>query len=83
MAEVHRVFDHELNRTLARKTLHSNLWQHSGAVGRFVDEAQATAQLTHPNIIPIHDIGRDPTGRVWFCRGARVQIHLFPENKYK
>lgn len=66
MAEVDRVFDRELNRTLARKTLHTALWGRAGAVGRFVDEAKATAQLTHPNIIPIHDLGRDPSGRVWF-----------------
>jgi serine/threonine-protein kinase len=66
MAQVHRVFDHELNRTLARKTLHTTLWDRPGAVSRFVEEAQATAQLTHPNIIPIHDLGRDDSGRVWF-----------------
>jgi len=66
MGEVRRVRDVELNRTLAMKTLHTALLSKSSALVRFLDEAQATAQLQHPNIVPVHDIGTLPDGRVWF-----------------
>ena len=66
MAEVRRVRDIELNRTLAMKTVHPRQLHHPQAVARFVAEAQATAQLQHPNIVPVHDIGRHDDGRVWF-----------------
>ncbi|MCA9490290.1 MAG: protein kinase [Myxococcales bacterium] len=33
---------------------------------RFVLEAQLTAQLEHPNIVAVHDLGLDPTGQPWF-----------------
>jgi serine/threonine protein kinase len=33
---------------------------------RFVEEAQITAQLEHPNVVPVHDIGVDPEGRLYF-----------------
>lgn len=66
MAEVRRVRDVELNRTLAMKIIHAGLLQKSSALVRFLDEAQATAQLQHPSIVPVHDIGTLPDGRIWF-----------------
>ena len=35
-------------------------------LNRFVREAQITAQLEHPNIVPIHDIGIDASGSPYF-----------------
>jgi len=66
MGEVRRVRDVELNRTLAMKTLHAPLVGKASALSRFLDEAQATAQLQHPNIVPVHDLGTRPDGRLWF-----------------
>lgn len=66
MGEVRRVRDVTFNRTLAMKTIHARLVDKSAAVGRFVEEAQATGQLQHPGIVPIHDLGTLPDGRVWF-----------------
>ncbi len=66
MGEVRRVRDVELNRTLAMKIVHQPLMDRPNALTRFLEEAQATAQLQHPNIVPIHDIGTLPNGRVWF-----------------
>jgi len=63
---VRRVRDVQLNRTLAMKTLHASLLDRPSALARFLEEAQATAQLQHPNIVPVHDIGTHPDGRVWF-----------------
>jgi hypothetical protein len=33
---------------------------------RFIEEAQITGQLEHPNIVPIHELGVDSKGRVFF-----------------
>src|SRR5215207_5491796 len=35
-------------------------------LARFVEEAQVNAQLEHPNIVPVHDLGLDPSGRAYF-----------------
>ncbi len=66
MGEVRRVRDRELNRTLAMKIVHPNVVRHPSMIARFLDEAQASAQLQHPNIVPVHDLGRLPDGRLWF-----------------
>jgi len=36
------------------------------AIERFVAEAQLTAQIAHPHVIPIHDAGRLPDGRPFY-----------------
>ena len=36
------------------------------ALRRFLDEAQITAQLDHPSIVPVHDCGVDDEGRLYF-----------------
>ncbi len=66
MGEVRRVRDLELNRTLAMKIIHPGSLRHPAAVARFLEEAQASAQLQHPNIVPVHDLGQFPDGRLWF-----------------
>ncbi len=66
MGEVRRVRDRHLGRTLALKVIHAQGLRRPGLVARFLEEAQATAQLQHPNIIPIYDLGRLPDGRLWF-----------------
>ena len=33
---------------------------------RFLEEAQVTGQLEHPNIVPIHDLGKDFQGNLFF-----------------
>ena len=66
MGTVHRVFDRQLRRTLALKLLHRPQQQQPDIAARFLGEAQATAQLQHPGIIPIHDQGLLPDGRLWF-----------------
>jgi serine/threonine protein kinase len=49
-------------------------------LARFVEEAQITAQLEHPNVVPIHDLGIDPEGRAYFSmklvRGQSLEAIL-------
>ena len=66
MGEVRRVRDRRLGRVLALKTIHTPALGRPERVARFLEEAQATAQLQHPGIIPIHDLGEFPDGRLWF-----------------
>ena len=66
MGEVRRVYDTELRRTVAMKTLKDSLAVQTPAMERFLEEAQTSAQLQHPGIIPVHDLGRLPDGTVYF-----------------
>ena len=40
--------------------------QGSPARQRFLEEAQLTAQLQHPNIISVHELGMRPTGEIYY-----------------
>ena len=65
MGQVLAVVDPALNRELAMKVLlPSGLDEESRA--RFLDEAQMTAQLQHPGVVPVHEVGQLPDGRAYF-----------------
>ena len=52
---VGKVYDSLLNRYNANKFLRHEYQNDTSAIKRFKYEAQITAQLEHPNIIPVHD----------------------------
>ncbi len=60
MGEVDGVHDTVLRRDVAIKRLRAS---GTAARDRFVAEAQVTAQLDHPNVVPVHDLGVDAEGR--------------------
>ncbi|HWB79353.1 MAG TPA: serine/threonine-protein kinase, partial [Nannocystaceae bacterium] len=62
MGEVHLAWDRELQREVALKTLRIDLDDETLAQ-RFRVEARLSAQLEHPNIVPVHDYGIAPDGR--------------------
>jgi formylglycine-generating enzyme required for sulfatase activity/serine/threonine protein kinase len=75
MGAILRVWDEDLRRHLAMKvalvddgssgrTTASPL--RSRAVARFLEEAQVTGQLDHPGIVPVHELGLDAEGRLYF-----------------
>jgi len=66
MGEVRRVEDKRLRRTVAMKVLRPEFQKHRSAVQRFLEEAQVASQLTHPNIVPVHDLGTLDDGRAYF-----------------
>ncbi|GAA2847071.1 hypothetical protein Acy02nite_03790 [Actinoplanes cyaneus] len=59
MGEVWRAFDEALNRVVAVKTMLPAAAQDPGFVQRFTAEAHAMAQVNHPNVAAIHDVGQD------------------------
>ncbi len=66
MGVVYRAFDRDLRRDVAMKVLRPGVAAEGDLVSRFVEEAQATAQLQHPAIVPVYEIGRDADGRLFF-----------------
>lgn len=65
MGDVVRAFDRDLQRFVAIKLLRPEIGTREGIL-RFVKEAQVTGRLEHPNIVPVHDLGVDSEGRVYF-----------------
>jgi len=55
-----------LNRVVAYKTLRSEFKDDEIEVTRLLREARVLAVLRHPNIIPIHDLGRDNQNNYFF-----------------
>lgn len=76
MGEVHRVRDRALGRLLAMKVIRAEMLRARSVVARFVEEAQATAQLEHPGIVPVHDFGQLPDGR-WYFTMKEVKGRTF------
>lgn len=64
MAMVYRAQDTLLNRAVALKILYPELSEDPLFVERFRREAQAAANLSHPNIVPVFDWGED--GETYF-----------------
>lgn len=75
MGAILEVWDEDLNRPLAMKVILSR----EGVVGesgpgeegevrlaRFLEEAQVTGRLDHPNIVPVHELGRDEKDGFYF-----------------
>jgi serine/threonine-protein kinase len=60
MSTVRRVFDNLVLREVAMKVLEPS--RDFDDLARFVEEAQITGQLDHPNIVPVHDIEMDEQG---------------------
>jgi serine/threonine-protein kinase len=59
MATVYKAQDKALGRIVAVKMLHETLTSDEEFLRRFQREAHAAANLTHPNIVTVHDIGQD------------------------
>jgi hypothetical protein len=59
MGEVYKAHDPVLNRFVALKTLPARLGPDDETLQRFHREAQAAALLNHPNIVTVHDFGRE------------------------
>src|SRR5438128_150585 len=67
MGIVLRGRDPELNRTLAIKVLLDKYRGNAEVERRFLEEVQVTAQLQHPGVPPVHEVGRLDDGRPFFA----------------
>jgi TolB-like protein len=59
MGEVYRARDRKLDRDVAVKVLPDAVAADPEALARFEREAKAVAALSHPNILAIHDFGKE------------------------
>ncbi len=85
MAVVYKAQDLALGRIVAIKMLQESLTSDEGFLRRFQREAHAAANLTHPNIVTVHDIGQD--GRRYYIvmefidgRTLKQLIRQYAEN---
>ncbi len=66
MGVVQQARDLRIVRNVAMKVIKTSSQFSRENVLRFVDEAQLTGQLQHPNIIPVYDLGLDEYGEVFY-----------------
>ena len=65
MGAVLDVKDHCIGRHVAMKVMLKDQQSPEGVL-RFIEEAQVTGQLEHPAIVPVHELGVDPSGTVFY-----------------
>jgi eukaryotic-like serine/threonine-protein kinase len=79
MGTVYRARDHELERDVALKVL-SVPDRGDRIAERLRREARILARLEHPALVPVHDVGELPDGRVFYAmklvRGQRLDAYL-------
>ncbi len=87
MAEVYRARDLRLDRTVAIKTLRTDLARDATFQARFRREAQSAASLNHPSIIAVYDTGEDdfngqpvPYIVMEYVEGHTLRELIRPEN---
>src|SRR6185503_11397562 len=66
VGKVFRARDRAIGRTVALKTLKAGAMSQLDIADRFVNEARVTAQLEHPNVVPVYDIGSLPNGQPYY-----------------
>ena len=67
MGEVFLARDLQLERPIAIKFLHHTSREATDARARFLAEARTAAQLDHPNVATVHDVGEDEGGRLFIA----------------
>jgi serine/threonine protein kinase len=79
MGSVYCVEDEVLGRQLALKVIALSPDESELAI-RLVHEARVIAQLEHPGIVPVHDVGTLPDGRMFYTmklvQGQRLDQYL-------
>ncbi len=66
MGTVYQVMDVNCRRRVAMKILRPDGPMRPDELLRFVEEAQISSQLEHPNIVPVHELGLDDQGQVFY-----------------
>jgi hypothetical protein len=82
MGTVELAVDTALRRRVARKVMHPELEEKARFVWLFLREARIMGQLDHPNIVPVHELGVDGGGRLFFTMKrvvGRPLSHIYRE----
>ena len=84
MGTIYLAEDTQLHRRVALKVLHAP--EASGELSaRMWREARVIAKLEHPSIVPVHDVGELPDGRVFyvmkFVQGRRLDQYADAETE--
>lgn len=66
LSNIEQGFDSNLLRNVARKVIKQESADDESMLGRLIEEAQITAQLDHPNIVPVYELGVDDRGELYF-----------------
>jgi serine/threonine protein kinase len=66
MGVVMQARDLRIRRTVAMKVMKTSSQFSRENVLRFIDEAQLTGQLEHPNIVPVYELALDDQGEVFY-----------------
>ncbi|MHC4600979.1 MAG: serine/threonine-protein kinase, partial [Planctomycetota bacterium] len=78
MGAIMKILDQDILRPVAMKVVLGQ--RNPDVVSRFVEEAQITGQLEHPNIVPVHELGVNHEGKVFFTmklvRGESLEAVL-------
>lgn len=83
MGVIYRVRDRNLSRSIAMKVMRAGAEGSETSranLARFLEEAQVTAQLDHPGIVPVYEVGIDDHDRVYFTMQlvkGRVLAEIF------
>ena len=90
MGRILVAYDKYLKREVAIKELHQEVADDEGIVRRFIGEAETTAQLEHPGVVPIHRLGEGKDGLPYYTmkmiKGETLQdaikaYHRKPKDK--
>ncbi|MFT5130413.1 MAG: sulfatase activating formylglycine-generating enzyme [Rhodothermales bacterium] len=63
---VHACIDPHLSREVALKVLHPKMRDDMKAQRRFIREAHIMALIEHPNVLPLHEMGKREDGTIYF-----------------
>jgi len=66
MGAIFSAQDLNIRRTVAMKVMLDPEGAPRDRVLRFIEEAQVTSQLEHPNIVPVHEVGVNDDGSVYY-----------------
>ncbi|MFP4027361.1 MAG: protein kinase domain-containing protein [Candidatus Brocadiia bacterium] len=67
MGVVYKAHQFSMDREVAVKMIHSEAADDSHNRAKFLSEAAVTGNLDHPNIVPIHDLGSDEKGQLFYA----------------
>lgn len=87
LGQVLLAYDRVLQREVAIKEIKADLLGREDIEDQFRLEALVTGRLEHPSIVPVHDLGSHPDGRLFYCmkllqgRTYRVELRMLAEER--